>query len=168
MCEPVIGSSRAMQDLQTGPHWCESVAPSLVTLEQRGAQAGHVKSSGRDGYLSDRVTASGSGALEGGGHRESPPLSCSHREPLFLQGTPPSQIPFLNSASLHRGATLCSREKNNLQQLLLPTIQSPSTAAFKQSGTSHSILNASVHIQSSLSLFSLRCSYNSHFIDIGM
>lgn len=153
MCEPVIGSSRAMQDLQTGPHWCESVAPSLVTLEQREAQAGHVKSPGRDGYLLDRVTASSSGALEVGGHRESPPLSCSHREPLFLQGSPPSQIPLLNSPTLHRGATLCPREKNNLQQLLWHKPFNPECFSL---------------IQSSLSLFSFMCSHNSHFIDIGM
>lgn len=47
-----------------------------MTLEQRGGQegqAGHAKDPGCDGYLWGRVTASGKGALEGGGHWDSPP-----------------------------------------------------------------------------------------------
>lgn len=142
MCESVIGSSRTMQDLQTGPHWCESVAPSSVTLEQRGCQTGQAESPGCDGYLWGRVTTSGQGTLEGGGRWESSSSPCSHKEPLFLQGSllpPTNPTPNLPP---HRGAKLCSREKNNL---LLPAIQSPSTACLEQSGTSHSTLNYSIN-----------------------
>lgn len=54
------------------PQWPQSL--------KRGRQAGHVEGPGCDGYLWGRVTASRKGALEGGGHGESPPLLlCVHR-----------------------------------------------------------------------------------------
>lgn len=131
MCESVIGSSRAMRGLQTGPRWCESVAPFSVTLEQGGGQVGHAESPGCDGYLWGRVTASSKGALEGGGHWESPPSPCC----LFTEGAtvppgvpgfclckkkiPPSSNPPPISPP-HHTATVCSREMKNLHQLLPP------------------------------------------------
>lgn len=81
MCESVIGSSGAMRGLQTGSHWCESVAPSSMTLEQRGGREGHAKGPGCDGYLWGRVTASSKGRWRVVG------TVCSQREPLFLQGS---------------------------------------------------------------------------------
>lgn len=88
MRESVIGSSRAMSGLQTGPHWCESVAPSLVTLEQRGGRQGTPKAQGV--MVISRVELQRAvRRLEGLGsqsHRLRL-LVCSQWEPLFLQGT---------------------------------------------------------------------------------
>lgn len=128
MCESVISSSRAMQDLQTGPHWCESVAPSSVTLEQRGCQTGHAEGPGCDGYLWGRVTTSGQGTLEGGGHWESPPSPCSHKEPLFLQGSllppcppipHPTCLPTTEPHSASGKRTICCCLQSSHQALLV-------------------------------------------------
>lgn len=127
MRESVIGSSRAMSGLQTGLHWCESVAPSLVTLEQRGgAQPGHAEGLGCDGYLSGRVTASGK-EVGGVGQPESPPsppclftegATVSPGDPALCLCTPcPPPIP-PSATQTH------SRETKNPHQLL-PPIQSP-------------------------------------------
>lgn len=120
MRESVIGSSRAMSGLQTGPHWCESVALSLVTLEQRGGRQG---TPGCDGYLSGRVTASGK-EVGGVGQPESPPsppclftvgATVSPGDLCLCTPCPPVPPP---ATQTH------SRETKNPHQLL-PPIQSP-------------------------------------------
>ncbi len=136
MCESVIDSSYARPPDRPALMW--KCSPLLGDPGARGGaegQARHAKDPGCDGYLWGRVTASGKWVLDGGGHWKSPPSpSCLFTEaatvaagvPDFCLCTPSPPVPPHNSPPSHR-ATLSSREKKNLDQLL-PPIQSPSAA----------------------------------------
>lgn len=82
-----------MRGLQTGLHWCESVAPSSVTQEQRGVRRGRrgmLKAQGVmviSGVELQR-TVRGRWRMVGTGS-----LVCSQREALFLQGSLLSAAP---------------------------------------------------------------------------
>lgn len=94
MCESVIGSGGAMQGLQTDPCQPESVAPSSMTLDQKGGglvgQEGFTEGPGCDGYLQVRVTGSVQAGVYDGENTERPLpalLSVLMGNPSFSGGT---------------------------------------------------------------------------------